>query len=308
MRTKSQARTAHLLLLAVVLIWGTTFTVVKSALPDASPFLFNLLRMAIAFAVLTAVNFRSLRQATRRDLLYASVAGLFLGLGYQFQTTGLALTTASKSGFITGLVVVIVPLLTFIPGVRPPHTPATRWPALAGALTAFTGLILLTTTGASGLFSGIGLGELLTLACAIAFAAHLLTLGHAARLTSARTLGTIQIGVAALLMLLTLPIGGRPTFHATPRLFIALAITSILATAAAFTIQSWAQQKLSPTHTALIFTLEPVFAWITSLLFLHEHLNSRALSGAALILGGILVTELWPVLSPHSLHPTNEDF
>src|ERR1700712_446331 len=100
---------------------------------------------------------------SRLELRFASVAGVFLGLGYQFQTTGLALTTASKSGFITGLVVVIVPLLTFIPGVRPPNPPATRWPALAGALTAFTGLILLTTTGTSGLFSGIGLGELLTL-------------------------------------------------------------------------------------------------------------------------------------------------
>ncbi len=304
---RSPVVAAHLLLLAVVLVWGTTFTLVKTALADASPLLFNLLRMVLAFLVLAAVNWKSLRAISRRELAYATTAGIFLGLGYQFQTTGLALTTPSKSAFITGLVVVIVPLLCLIPGVKPSGLPSTRWTGLAGALIAFAGLILLTTPPGSGsaLFKGIGLGEALTLACAVAFAAHLLTVGHAARFTSARTLGTVQIGVAAVLMLLTLPIG-RPFFHATPRLFIALAITSVLATAAAFTIQSWAQQHLSPTHTALIFTLEPVFAWLTSLLFLGERLGPRALSGAALIIGGILITELWPAAASHGLHPGSE--
>lgn len=305
---RSPVVAAHLLLLAVVLVWGTTFTVVKTALADTSPLLFNLLRMVLAFVVLATVNWKSLRNISRRELLYATTAGIFLGLGYQFQTTGLALTTPSKSAFITGLVVVIVPLLCLIPGVKPAGLPSTRWSGLIGAVIAFAGLILLTTPPGSGvaLFKGIGLGEALTLACAVAFAAHLLTLGHAARFTSARTLGTVQIGVAALLMLLTLPIGSRPFSHATPRLFIALAITSVLATAAAFTIQSWAQQHLSPTHTALIFTLEPVFAWLTSLLFLGERLGPRALSGAALIIGGILVTELWPAAASHGLHPGSE--
>jgi drug/metabolite transporter (DMT)-like permease len=305
---RSPVLAAHLLLLAVVIVWGTTFTLVKSALADTSPLLFNLLRMLLAFAVLAAINWRELKSVSRREILYATIAGIFLGLGYQFQTTGLALTTASKSGFITGLVVVIVPILCLIPGAKPPGMSAPRWSGLTGAMIAFAGLILLTTPPGSGrsLLKGFGLGEALTLACSIAFAAHLLTLGHAARITSARTLGTVQIGIAALLMLLTLPLGGRPYFHATPRLFIALAITSVLATAAAFTIQSWAQQHLSPTHTALIFTLEPVFAWLTSLFFLHERLGPRALFGAALIIGGILVTELWPRASSHSLHPGSE--
>jgi drug/metabolite transporter (DMT)-like permease len=306
---RSPVLAAHLLLLAVVLIWGTTFTLVKAALTDASPLVFNLLRMLLAFAVLAAMNWKSLRTASRRDLRFGAIAGIFLGLGYQFQTTGLARTTASKSAFITGLVVVMVPLLSVIPGAKPPGMPLPRLSGFAGALIAFSGLILLTTPAgsSSALLSGIGLGEGLTLACAVAFAAHLLTLGHAARLTSARTLGTVQIGVATLLMLITLPVGGRLYLHFSPRLILALAITSVLATAAAFTIQSWAQQHLSPTHTALIFTLEPVFAWLTSLFFLHERLGTRALIGAALILSGILITELWPRTSLHGLHPGNED-
>jgi drug/metabolite transporter (DMT)-like permease len=176
-------------------------------------------------------------------------------------------------------------------------------------LVAFLGLIFLTTPSGSGsaLFAGFHLGELLTLACALAFAAHLVTISHAAAFVRARTLGTVQIAVATFLMLLTLPLGGRPHLHVTTNLVIALVVTGLLATAAAFTIQSWAQQHLSPTHTALIFTLEPVFAWLTSLLFLGEHLSHRALAGAGLILGGILLTELWPAASPPPLHPTNGD-
>ena len=296
---RSPVLTAHLLLLAVVVVWGTTFPVVKAALRDASPLTFNLLRMLLAFAALAAWNWRKLLTSTRYDLLAGCAAGLFLGLGYQFQTAGLARTSASKSAFITGLVVVLVPLLGVIPGVRPTAMPLTRWSGFAGAGLAFAGLILLTTpAGAGALLSGIGVGEWLTLGCAVAFAAHLLTLARISPTMDPRRLGTLQIGAAAVFMSVTLPIGGRPFVHWTPAVIAALLITGLLATAAAFTIQSWAQQHLPATHTALIFTLEPVFAWLTSLLFLHERLDRRSLAGAGLILCGILLSELWPTATP----------
>jgi drug/metabolite transporter (DMT)-like permease len=111
---------------------------------------------------------------------------------------------------------------------------------------------------------------------------------------TARRLGTLQIGFAALVMLVTLPLGGRVYFHSAPIVWVALGVTALLATAAAFTIQSWAQQLLPASHTALIFTLEPVFAWLTSLLFFGEQLGRRALLGAALILAGIVLAELRP--------------
>ena len=296
--TRNQTFAAHLLLIATTLLWGATFTLVKSALADVSPLLFNLLRMALAFTILAAINWRTFRNLTKRDLYFGSLAGVFLGLGYQFQTAGLAHTTASKSAFITGLIVVIVPLLSTLPIARH-HTAAKPTPAtFAGAILAFVGLIFLTTPPNSGaaLLSGLHLGEYLTLACAVAFAAHLLTLSQAAPYLDARRLGTLQIGFCTLTLLITLPLGGHPTLILTPRLLIALGITAILGTAAAFTIQSWAQQHLPASHTALIFTLEPVFAWLISLIFLHEHLGPRALSGAALILAGILTAELLPTL------------
>src|ERR1700722_3150430 len=296
--TRRQSLIAHLLLLGVVFVWGTTFTLVKSALGHVSPLLFNLLRMTIAAVVLLAVNFSSLKKLNARDLKLSALVGFFLALGYQFQTAGLVLTTPSKSAFITGLVVVFVPILAVIPHLAPPGAPKPTFATGCGALLAFIGLALLTSTPGSGraLLSGFHLGEALTLGCAIAFAAHLLTIARAAPRMPARRLGTLQITFAALTMLVLLPLEKFTTgglfFHSAPVVWIALAVTALLATAAAFTIQSWAQQHLPATHTALIFTLEPVFAWLFSLLFLGERLGPRALTGAGLILAGILLAEL----------------
>ena len=93
---------AHLLLLATVFVWGATFVLVKGALSDASPLLFNLMRMALATLALVAINFRRLRHVTRKQLGAGAVAGVFLAAGYQFQTMGLTQTTPAKSAFLTG--------------------------------------------------------------------------------------------------------------------------------------------------------------------------------------------------------------
>ncbi len=302
----SPSALAHILLLAVVAVWGVTFVLVKDALQDASPLLFNLLRMTLAFIALAIINHRQLRHVTRTALVSGIIVGLFLAAGYQFQTAGLAHTTAAKSAFITGLVVVFVPLFTVIPILRPANAPAPRWTTAVGALLAFTGLLLLTTpagTSWQNLFPSISLGDLLTLACAIAFAGHLLALAHTSHRVPTVQLATLQIGAAAIIMAITLPMEGKPHLSITPRLLIALAVTSLLATAAAFTIQSWAQQHLQPTHTAILLTLEPVFAALTSFFVLHEHLGRRSLGGAALILTGIAFTELLSSPNPLPAHP-----
>ncbi len=305
-RRLSPSTLAHLLLLGVVAVWGVTFVLVKDALNDASPLLFNLLRMTLASIALVIINHRHLRKITRQALLSGLIVGLFLAAGYQFQTAGLARTTAAKSAFITGLVVVFVPLFTIVPILRPANAHAPRWTTAIGAILAFSGLLLLTTpAGASwqNLFSSIGLGDLLTLICAVAFAGHLLSLAHTSPKVPTPQLATLQICTAALIMAITLPLGGKPHLTITLRLLIALAITSLVATAAAFTIQSWAQQHLPPTHTALLLTLEPVFAYLTSIVFLHEHLGRRSLIGAALILAGIATTELTATPAELPTHP-----
>jgi drug/metabolite transporter (DMT)-like permease len=292
---------AYLLMLFVVAVWGSTFVLVKGALADATPLAFNLARMTLAFLVLAVTYHRHWREVSRGQLIAGAIVGFFLAAGYQFQTAGLVKTTPSKSAFITGLVVVLVPLFSAIPGLRPPGAKAPRWNAFLGALLAFAGILLLTLpatqTGLLPDFTSINIGDVLTFGCAIAFAFHCLALGHASPRIRFQPLALLQIGFCALFMAISMPLIEHPQLHVTLRLGIALAVTAVLATAAAFSIQSWAQSILPTTHTALLITLEPVFAWITSFLIMGERLGLRPASGAVLILAGIALTELVP--QPH---------
>ncbi len=297
---------AYLLMTFVVAVWGSTFVVIKGALADASPAAFNLARMALAFAVLAAAYHRYWRGIRPRQIAAGAVVGLCLAAGYQFQTIGLVRTTPSKSAFITGLVVVLVPLFSSIPGVRPPAARPPRWNAFLGAALAFAGILLLTAPPAArnvGLagylpdLKSINSGDLLTFGCSIAFAFHCIALGHASPRIAFQPLALLQVGFCAVFMAVSLPLLEHPHIVGTPRLIIALAVAAVLATAAAFSIQSWAQSILPTTHTALILTLEPVFAWITSFLFTGERLGLVPACGALLILTGIALTELIP--QPH---------
>ena len=288
---------AYLLLLGTVLVWGGSFALVKTALADASPLAFNLARFVLATVALAAINWRSLGSIRVVDWKAGALAGVFLAGGYQLQTLGLARTTAAKSAFITGLVVVIVPALTLIPALRPAGARRPGVAAALGAVLAFAGLILLTTpvgTAWRDAFSSMGLGDLLTLGCSVSFAAHLLTLARFSKTMPIGLLATLQIGFASVFMLASLPFG-PVHFHTTPRLIGTLLVCALLATAAAFTIQSYAQKVLPPTHTVILLTLEPVFAWLTSMLVLHEGLQGRALIGAAMIFGAILAIEFLPL-------------
>jgi len=300
---------AYLLMLFTVAVWGSTFVLIKAALADSTPAAFNLVRMLLAFAVLAVAYHRSFRTIRPDQLAAGAVVGLCLAIGYQFQTTGLALTTPSKSAFITGLVVVLVPLFSTIPALRPPGARRPGWNAFLGATLAFLGILLLTAPAGSSqnfafplanLFpdlSSINAGDLLTLGCAAGFALHCIALSRVSPRIAFRPLAILQVGFCAVFMALSLPLIEHPHIHWTPRLALALAIAAVLATAAAFSIQSWAQSILPSTHIALLLTLEPVFAWITSYLVTGERLALRPAIGALLILAAIALTELVP--QPH---------
>lgn len=303
---------AYLLMLFVVAVWGSTFVLIKSALAYASPAAFNLARMTLAFAVMAGAYYRYWRGIRLWQVAAGAVVGLCLATGYQFQTLGLARTTPSKSAFITGLLVVLVPLLSSIPGLRPPGARPPRWNAFLGAALAFAGILLLTTPAISGNgnpiagivpdFASINMGDLLTFGCAVGFAFHCLALGHVSPRIAFQPLALLQVGFCALFMAISLPMIEKPQVRWTPALFVALGIAAVLATAAAFSIQSWAQSILPSTHTALIMTMEPVFAWITSYLVMGERLGVRPASGALLILVAIALTELVPQPRVPSAH------
>ncbi|MGH9557550.1 MAG: DMT family transporter [Terriglobales bacterium] len=287
----TRVRKAHLLLVLVTMIWGASFVIIKAALAESSPLLLNTLRMSAAALALAALYWREFSRCTAASLRAGAVVGVCMYLGYEFQTTGLALTTPSKSAFLTTLSVVLVPVFLTLFWKR--HIKA--W-SVAGVALAFVGLYLLTVPARGGgsllNLESINLGDLLTLAGAVAFAFHIIFLGRASAAQPFRQIAILQTTVSAVLMVATFPLLEKPFVIWSPRVLWAIAFTGLLSTAAAFTIQAWAQQFTPPTHTALIFSLESVFAWLTSYLVLGERLGARAAVGAFLILGGVLLSEL----------------
>lgn len=280
----SRSIKAHLLLVLITLIWGSTFVLVKEALNDSSPLVLNAVRMALA-AVLLAVYYRKkITVLTKPALTAGVVVGIFLYLGYALQTSGLKLTTPSKSAFLTGTSTVMVPLV--LVAIWRAHIHLWR---VAGIVLALAGLFLMTVPAD---LAKVNFGDVLTVGCAFGFAFQIVFLGRATQRFPFEQIAVLQVGTAAVLMALTAPFLERPHFHPSGTVLAAVLITGIFGTAVAFTVQAWAQQFTPATHTALIFTLEPVFAWLTSFIYLQERLGVRAGAGALLILGGVLVSEL----------------
>jgi len=272
------------------LLWGATFVVVKGALEHASVFAFMAVRFTLAALLMAVIHRAALRQLTRAEIWAGAQIGFFMFTGYAFQTRGLLQTTPSKAAFITGSGVVLVPVLMALFWGRRIN----RW-VWAGALAALVGLYYLTVPLAG--FTQLNTGDLLVFICAALFALHIIFVGRYSPHHSVGALSFLQVATTAALTLAALPAlavtGWEPLrLDWNAPLVAAVLITAVLATAVAFSVQVWSQQYTTPTHTAILFSLEPVFAAITSYIVVHERLGRRALLGAGLILLGILLAEL----------------
>jgi drug/metabolite transporter (DMT)-like permease len=281
---------ADLMLAACAIGWGATFVIVKTALADASVFVFLALRFVLAAVVLAALFARRGREVDAGALRAGALLGLLMFAGFAFQTAGLTLTTPSKSAFITGILVVLVPLFLAAFGRKK----ISRW-IWAGVATAVAGLYLLTVP-ASG-FSDLNLGDVLTLFCAALYATHIITIGHYVPRYSSSLLVFLQVAATAALSVAAVPLWAvagwePPRVSWTPGLIGAVVGTAIVATVGTLLGQVWAQKYAAPSHVALLLTLEPVSAAVISYFVEGERLGPRALTGAALILAGILLAEL----------------
>jgi len=301
-RQPSRAK-ADLALAFCSLLWGATFVVVKNALDHASVFIFLAVRFSLAALVMLAWSSRVLHKFEREDLFAGLRLGFFMFMGYAFQTAGLQYTTPAKSGFVTGSSVVLVPLLlALFWGKR------LTWGAYAGALVAVLGLYFLTIPAAGIAF--LNRGDVLTFVAAGLYAVHIILVGEYTRQHSAKALSLIQ--VAACAGMAWVAAGAAAAIRWQParfawrwELLLGILICAVLATAVAFSIQLWAQQFTTPSHAAILFTLEPVFAVITSYILISERLGQRAVLGASFVLAGILVAELLgPPAAPESPEPT----
>ncbi len=283
----TRRKAAEAALASNTIIWGATFVLVKTALRDVSPMLFLALRFSLAASVLLLLfGARARRQFTWKGAGAGALAGTFLFAGYLFQTLGLKLTTAPKSAFITGLSSVMVPLLgSLVYRTRPQ---AAEW---IGVLLATVGLGLMTLEGDIG---SIGRGDLLTFFCALAFAGYVLTVGRFSPQVDFELLASMQVATAAVWAFSLVRGVERPYVEWRPAVVYAIIITGLFCTALAFSVQAWAQRYTTSTRTALLYMLEPVVAWATSFVIMGEGLSGRGASGAALILGGVLMVELKP--------------
>jgi drug/metabolite transporter (DMT)-like permease len=278
----------ELALLLLTLLWGTTFTMVKVVVEIASPGVFLALRFGLAAAVLTLVAL------WRRDRIGPGfwrdglLLGLFMLAGFAFQTVGLRFTTPARSGFITGLSVLLVPFVTHFTLGRP-----VRWTAWAGVGLAVMGAALLARP-----FGGVTnpdqpLGDLLTTGCTVAYALQISFTSEWSHRHPLVPFTLLQVTVVMAGALLMIPLeGARIDATRWPELGGVVAFTGLIMTAAAFFVMNWAQRHTQAVRAALIYALEPVSAALFSWFILGEQLGPVGWTGGALIVLGVVAGEV----------------
>lgn len=282
MREKSWVGCGVLILVTV--IWGSTFSVTKTALAAVPPLLYLAWRFSLATAGLLLLNAGKLASVTKDELVGGIISGTSMSLGYIAQTVGMVFSTAAKAGFITGLAVVLVPLLGAVFFRRRPPAVVYIFAAVAAL-----GLALLSLDFSAGLL--LNRGDILLLICAVAFALNILNLGKYAPRCRVLMLTLVQVAITAVFcwiasLLLEQPVSFSGQVWAG--LFYLAFAGTILTTIG----QTWAQRSVSPERAALVFTLEPVFAAAFAFLLLGEKLPPQGLWGSALIMTGIIGAEL----------------
>ncbi len=267
----------QLALVVTTLVWGATFPATKAVLEQLPPFSFLVLRFllgtVLVLGVLLALGRRL--QLDRGMLRMSAIASVFLFLGYTTQTVGLRYTTASNCAFITALYVIFVPLFLRRFGLR-------IWGSAGLALAGLWFLVNPTVA--------LNRGDLLSLACAAAFGAHIACLERYTRQGDAVSLFVWQLVIVTVAMIPAMIIESpqAASFAPTVVLVVTLTITGVLATGA-FAVQMWVQQVVPAQRVALIFSLEPVFASWLSWYFLGEQLDPRGWLGSGLILIAVLL-------------------
>lgn len=290
MKSKKVQLLADLGLIFVTLVWGATFVSVKEATKFIEPYYFLTFRFGIATFIMIAVANRRLLQITKTSLIKGIMIGLMLFAGYAFQTFGLQYTSASNAGFITGLSVVLVPVFLIVVSKKLPAIISGL-----GIVSATVGLGFLTINSSLT----FNYGDILVFFCAVSYAVHILLVGKYSPDNDSFILATVQIATVAVASFIAALF--KETAPATgdfnSQVWEAILITAVFATAMAFLLQTWTQKYTSPTHTAIIFTTEPVFAALFAYLIGGESFTAKEGIGAAFILTGMLASELGNNLS-----------
>lgn len=271
-------------LLFISIIWGSTFIITKQAIENVPVFSFLTLRFTVASFLLLIICLPRIRQITFRTILDGTILGSFLFLTYAFQTIGLKYTQASVTAFITGLYVVLVPVLSLIILKKRP-----RPYAVTGVLLAFAGLVLITLNGSILLSRG----EFLVLINAVFASFQIVFIDFYSRRNDIFLLTTVQILVVLIFSILSSVLFEKNSFSYvySNQLVFAVFVTSILATVVAFLIQTGLQKYTTPTKAAIIYSMEPVSSAFFSFFIGAELLTLRQYTGAMIIIFAVLFVE-----------------
>jgi drug/metabolite transporter (DMT)-like permease len=275
---------ADLLLLLAAAIWGFAFVAQRAGMEHVGPFTFNAARFALgALVLLPFIGRRAWRGMTSKDAWRGGIlAGLLLFAGSSLQQWGIVSTTAGKAGFITGLYVIIVPIIGIWEGRR---TSSGTW---LGGVLAVVGLYLLSVRDGFR----IGGGDLLVLAGAVVWAMHVVAIARLTRRLEPRLIAFQQFTVTALFSAACALLFEPGQSSGLPAALWPVLYAGVLSTAVAFTLQVIAQRKAHPAHAAVLLSLEAAFALLGGWWLLGEGLDARALIGCALMLGGMLLSQL----------------
>lgn len=271
-----------LLLVLVTMIWGGTFLVVKDTVKISGPFTFLAFSCSVGTLVLAIIFRKRLLRITRAEVFAGLLIGIFLFAGYALQTTGLQYTTVSKAGFLTGLYVPQVPLLSFLLLRQRPTLGA-----IIGVVCSLIGLILLSVNSTFNLV--FGRGEVLLLGCSVAFALQIICISRFAPRVDPINLAIVQLALTAVLNFLAMPIMGE-TYRIPPLVvWEAVLFMGVLDIAFCLLIMNWVQQYISGNRATLIYALEPMWAALFGYVLAGETLSLFAWIGCVFILLGMVV-------------------
>ncbi|HOH88931.1 MAG TPA: DMT family transporter [Bacillota bacterium] len=274
---------ADLALILVTIFWGAGFPATKIALQTMTPFYHIGIRFAVASLLLSLLFYRKLRSLNKSLIKPALILSSLLFATYAFQTVGIQYTTASKSGFFSGLAVLIVPLFSIFY-----LKTKLELKTIISVATATLGLFLLSYTGSDFNFN---IGDFLTILCSICYAWQLLFTGTYVQKHDATLLAIVQLFFVSLYgMAFAVILEPIPANMSVPS-FWSLMFSAVFCTAFAFWMQTTAQKFTAASHIALIFTMEPVFGALTSFLLLNEVLGARGIIGGILIVSAMIISE-----------------
>jgi drug/metabolite transporter (DMT)-like permease len=288
-------------LLFNTLIWGGTFALIKNALNDISPLLFLGLRFTLAALIFLPFVYSHLKKTNKKTLIAGSILGFFYFSGFTAQTIGLNLTTATKSGFITGTFVVFIPILQLIIEKRKP-----KWFNLFSVFLVLIGLIMLSSKGDNvldfikQLGSDFNFGDLLTLLCAILFAFQVVYVDVFTKKYDYLPMVFVQLlitGLGGFILSFAFSITSLETIRINLNTSVVTAIlyTAIFASIIATVIQLKFQKTVSPTKAGIIFSIEPIFAALFAYFLLNEKISNFGLIGCVLIFTGLIISEVFSI-------------